>query len=70
MYRGMNKPITPDVIEALAIDARVSMSDVLDKSGVSRGTYYRWRRGDGGMRPLTKARLVDAVTQLRAERLA
>lgn len=53
--------ITPAYIERLALDARVSLTKVLKKAGVSRGTYYRWRRKEGGMLPLTKVRLVDAV---------
>lgn len=54
-------------IEARALLARVTISDILAKSGVSRGTFYRWRRGDGDMRALTKARLLDAIEKLKKE---
>lgn len=57
--------ITPQDIEAKTLDARLSISDVLRHAGVSRGTFYRWRRGEGGMLPLTKARLLDAITDLK-----
>lgn len=59
--------ITPQIIEQKALDARLSITDVLSKAGVSRGTFYRWRRGEGGMLPLTKARLLDAIRDLSAE---
>lgn len=59
--------ITPHDIEAKALDARLSISDVLRQAGVSRGTFYRWRRGEGGMLPLTKARLLDAIDDLKAQ---
>lgn len=61
----MEKDITPATIEALALDARVTLTAVLLKAGVSRGTFYRWRRGEGDMLPLTKARLLDAIAALR-----
>lgn len=62
------KKITPAYIEGLALDARVSLTKVLEKAGVSRGTYYRWRRKEGGMLPLTKVRLVDAVDAINREK--
>lgn len=57
--------ITPADIEAKAVEARVTLTDVLEKAGVSRGTFYRWKRKEGLMRPLTKARLLDAIAELR-----
>lgn len=63
----MNKEITPAVVEALTLEARVSLTDVLKRSGVSRGSFYRWRRGEGDMLPLTKARIMDAINDLRME---
>ena len=56
--------ITPAAIEQKALDARLSITDVLVEAGVSRGTFYRWRRGEGGMLPLTKMRLLDAISKL------
>lgn len=66
----MANDITPATIEGMALDARVSLTQVLVKAGVSRGTFYRWRRGEGNMLPLTKARLVDAISDLRAAKAA
>lgn len=57
----MKKEITPATIEEMALEARVTLTAVLLKAGVSRGTFYRWRRGEGEMLPLTKARLLDAI---------
>lgn len=53
--------ITPQDIERMAVDARKTLSEVLAKAGVSRGAFYRAKRGDGKMLPLTKARLIDAI---------
>lgn len=66
----MIEQLEPKDIEALALEARVSITDVLDRSGVSRGTFYRWRRGEGNMLPLTKARLVDAINSISADKAA
>jgi len=63
----MEKDITPAKIEQMALDARVTLTAVLLKAGVSRGTFYRWRRGEGRMLPLTKARLLDAVSALKKQ---
>ena len=56
--------LTPADIEAQALEARVSLSAVLKQAGVSRGSFYRARRGDGDMTPLTKAKLSDAIKEL------
>lgn len=61
----MEKDITAAKIEQMALDARVSITAVLTKAGVSRGTFYRWRRGEGKMLPLTKVRLMDALAALK-----
>ena len=63
----MDKQITPTAIEDLALEARVSLTAVMKRAGVSRGTFYRWKRGEGGMLPLTKARLLDAIEALKVE---
>jgi len=63
----MARETTYEDIEAGALAARVSMTDVLRRAGVSRGTFYRWKRGQGRMLPLTKARLLDAIAELRLE---
>lgn len=60
------KKLTPEDIERLAVDARLTLTAVLDQSGVSRGSFYRDKRGQGSMMPLTKARLVDAIAKLSA----
>ena len=65
---AMDDEITPQAIEQRALDARVSLTAVLKRAGVSRGTFYRARRGDGEMLPLTKMRLLDAIDYLSAER--
>ena len=64
----MANETTPEDIEKGALAARVSLSDVLKRAKVSRGTYYRWRRQEGDMLPLTKARLLDAIAELRLEK--
>ncbi len=66
----MANDITPATIEDMALGARVTLTAVLLKAGVSRGTFYRWRRGEGNMLPLTKARLLDAIDDLRASKAA
>lgn len=61
--RGMVNDITPQEIEAKALDARLSITEVLRRAKVSRGAYYRWRRGEGDMLPLTKMRLLDVFAE-------
>lgn len=58
--------LTPETIERMTLDARLTLTDVLEKAGVSRGSFYRERRGQGKMTALTKARLVDAIQNLGA----
>ncbi len=62
--------ITPKDIEEGALRVRVTLSAVLARAGVSRGTFYRARRGAGDMLPLTKARLMDAIAAFEAEQEA
>jgi len=54
----------------MALDARVSISAVLEEAGVSRGAFYRWKREDGNVLPLTKVRLVDAANRLKCRNRA
>lgn len=56
--------ITAQEIEAEAVKARLTMTAVLNKAGVGRAAFYRARAGNGSMRPLTKARLMDAIKEL------
>lgn len=60
---------TPQQIEQAALDARLPITDVLAAAKVSAGSFYRARRGEGEMRPLTAVKLMDAIAQL-AERAA
>jgi len=62
----MENNITPELIEQLALDARLQLTDVLVKSGVSASAFYRWKRGDGDMRQLNRLKLTDAVTAMRS----
>lgn len=58
---------TPQDIERMALEARVTMTAVLNRANVARESFYRAKRGDGSMTPLTTARLVDAVKDIKAE---
>lgn len=57
---------TPQDIERMALDARITLSEALARAGVSRGSFYRAKRGDGAMLPLTKARIIDAIKSAAA----
>ena len=54
--------ITPEAIEAQALTARVTMSEVLAKAGVSPSVFYKWKRDGSEPRALTKMRIWDAVS--------
>jgi hypothetical protein len=56
--------ITVSDIESKALDARLQITDVLRHSGVSAATFYKARRGEHDLKPLTKARLLDAIDEL------
>jgi hypothetical protein len=66
----MENEITPLRIEQMALDARLQLTDVLAKSGVSPSAYYRWRRAEGDMRALNRMKLVDAIAALSVEAAA
>lgn len=57
--------ITIADIEAKALDARLQITDILRHSGVSAATFYKARRGEHDLKPLTKARLLDAIADLK-----
>lgn len=54
-------------IEAAVLEARLPMQGVLKKAGVSSGTLWAARKFERPMRPLTKARLLDAIEALKGE---
>ena len=56
---------TPEDIERAALEARVTMTSVFKKANVARESFYRAKRGDGSMTPLTVAKLEDAIRDLR-----
>lgn len=60
---GMENAITPEQVREAAYNARVTLTEFLDRAGVSRSTFYSWERtGEPPRRKLTLAKLADAVT--------
>lgn len=58
----MENAITPEKVRHAALDARLTLTEFLDRADVSRSTFYTWERtGQAPKRPLTLARLADAV---------
>ena len=57
---AMQNEITPEQVEAAALAARMPLYKFLAKAGVSRGTFYKWQKGNP-VRPLTLAKLADAM---------
>ena len=53
--------VTPHQIEQAALDARLPMTELFRRSGVSASTFYRARAGKQMLRPLTAAKLLDAI---------
>jgi transposase-like protein len=53
--------ITPQQIEQAALDARLTISEVCKRSGVAASTFYRAKNGEQSLRPLTAARMMDAI---------
>jgi hypothetical protein len=62
---AMNYP-TPEQIEFAAAEAGLTMVQVFERSGVSRESFYRAKRGAGNMTPRTAIKLRKAVEELRA----
>lgn len=58
---AMTNDITPDQVEAAALAARLPLTTFIKNAGVSPSAFYRWRNGDRDIRPLTKAKLADAM---------
>jgi AcrR family transcriptional regulator len=58
----MNPP-SPQDIESAAYDARISILELCKRAGVSHSTFYRALRGAGKLRPLTAAKLMDAIQE-------
>lgn len=59
--KGMENTITPEQVEAAALKARLPLSTFLRQSGISPDMFYRWRNDARKLRPLTLAKLADAV---------
>jgi hypothetical protein len=57
----MQNTITPDQVEAAAVKARLPLSTFIRQAGVSPSAFYRWRNEEHMLRPLTLAKLADAV---------
>lgn len=59
----MKKNLKAEDIEQMALEARITLTEVFRRSGVSRGSFYRWKRGEGNMLLLTQARMCDAIKE-------
>jgi len=57
--------ITPEQIERAALDARLTMTEVCRRAGVAASTFHRAKNGQQSLRPLTAARLMDAIGEAR-----
>lgn len=57
---AMENTITPEQVEAAAVAARKPLTVFIRQAGVNPATFYRWK-GGVSMRPLTLAKLADAV---------
>jgi hypothetical protein len=61
MQWGMENTLTPQQVEAAAVKARLPLSTFIRNAGVSPSAFYRWRNEEHALRPLTLAKLADAV---------
>jgi len=61
MQTGMENTITPAHVEAAAVKARLPLTIFIRNAGVSPSAFYRWRNEEHTLRPLTLAKLADAV---------
>jgi len=62
------RKITADDIELMAIQAHVTVTQMLNASGVSRTAFYRAKRENGkDMKPVTKAKLIAAIEAEKAK---
>ncbi len=57
----MENTLTPQQVEAAAVKARLPLSTFIRNAGVSPSAFYRWRNEEHALRPLTLAKLADAV---------
>ena len=57
----MQNTITPEQVEAAALKARLPLTTFIRRAGVSPDMFYRWRNSARTLRPLTLAKLADAV---------
>jgi hypothetical protein len=58
---AMENTLTPQHVEAAAVKARLPLSTFIRNAGVSLSAFYRWRNQEHALRPLTLAKLADAV---------
>lgn len=58
---GMENTLTPTDVEAAALKARLPLNTFIKQAGVSPSAFYRWRNQEHELRPLTLAKLADAV---------
>jgi hypothetical protein len=57
----MENTLTPHDVEAAALKARLPLNTFIKSAGVSPSAFYRWRNEEHTLRPLTLAKLADAV---------
>jgi predicted transcriptional regulator len=63
--------IQPDDIRRRAFEARVSINQLMKRAGLPNSTLWRWDTGRTTKpHPLTVAKIVDALTEIEAERAA
>lgn len=60
----MENTITPEQVEAAAVKARTPLTAFIRQAGINPATFYRWKSG-AALRPLTLAKLADAVEAVR-----
>jgi len=58
---AMENTLTPTEVEAAALKARLPLIKFIKQAGVSPSAFYRWRNQEHELRPLTLAKLADAV---------
>ena len=66
----MNTTITPEQVELAAVKARKPLTTFIREAGVSPSAFYRWRAKRRQLRPLTLARLAEAIDEAYRARTA
>lgn len=61
------RPLTAEDIEAMARAGGLTVSELCALADVSRTSFYRWKRGEGGVLHNAYLRLVAVVTGEAAE---